>query len=239
MIITLKRPGPVDPDKHIMPRAELHFDAPLTTDIEQTFAIAERYGLSAVAFLNFNRKKDFQAISAQAKAHPKVKGIFGVKVCYQRCPESKSYYYATLLAKNEQGLEGIKSILATRQKKGGRWVVDLDAIRHNRHNLLVGSCGNQSELYDAFLRNAVKDFKDYFSRFFDFYQLSLTTDEREQEVYKQIYALGDELGVPVVAAGGYPLRPTAEMVDAFAYLGRNQSVAAVITNPQIIAANCE
>ena len=69
MIITLKRPGPVDPDKHIMPRAELHFDAPLTTDIEQTFAIAERYGLSAVAFLNFNRKKDFQDRTIQIATH--------------------------------------------------------------------------------------------------------------------------------------------------------------------------
>lgn len=239
MIITLKRSGPVDPHKHIMPRAELHFDAPLTTDIEQTFDTANRYGLSAVAFLNFTRKKDFKAIAKQGESYPKVKGIVGVKVCYQRCPESKSYYYATLLAKNEWGREEIQTILATRKKKAGRWVVDLDAICRNRHNLLVGACGNQSELFDAFARNAVEDFKSYFSRFFDFYELSLTHDEREQEVYKQIYALGDELGVPVIAAGGYPLRPTTEMVDAFAYLGRNQSVAAVITNPQIIAANCE
>lgn len=244
--------------------AELHLHTKLsdgmsTLGVEDVLEGAVESGYSAVAFTNLNSVQDFPKIQKAAPEFEKqgIKVIYGAELRY--CSEQGvAPYGVTVLAKNQEGIKELYRIISSIKSDGVCELCDLEVLKQNRKNLLVGSCGNMGELYDA-----VKDGQsvDELAAFYDYFELYPTIDPEEQAVYKRIFELGEDVGVLSVAVGncrrwsmddtGYKIISSVTgrsddearksisspslMQDFFSYLGKANAKRVAVDNPLLLA----
>lgn len=173
--------------------------------------------------------------------------------------DGKAPYGITVLVKNHSGMKELYRIISSIHSDGVCDLASLEAIKQNRKNLLIGSCGNIGELYEAVANG--KD-PEKLTAFYDYFEIYPTDDETERKAYKEIYDLGDALGIPVAAVGNckyltrkdelcrrvirvvnghendspnFFYHSTDEMLAEFSYLGEDAAYRAVVTNTNRIA----
>lgn len=151
------------------------------------------------------------------------------------------------------------TIISSMHRIGDYDVIDLDTLKQNRDNLLIGSCGNTGELYTL---AAYGGSLDKIASFYDYFEIYPSKNEKECSIYKTIYESGNKLNVPVVAVGnchyldksdeicrrvirtvnGHKhdnqnlfFHNTEEMLEEFSYLGKEAAYETVVINTNIIA----
>lgn len=248
-----------------MKRAELHVHTKLSDDISvieprEALEYAIAHSHKAIAFTNLHTVQDFPAIADAYKkcGDSDLKVIYGAEVRYMS-EDGKAPYGITILAKNQSGIKELYTIISTINSDGVYDLVNMDVVKQNRKNLLIGSCGNVGELYEAV---ACGRKPDKAAEFYDYFEIYPTEDETERGIYKKIYKLGDKLGIPVAATGNcHYLRKedeicrrvvrvvdghkhdskslfyhtTDEMLEEFSYLGEDAAYQTVVTNTNRIA----
>ena len=182
-------------------RIEMHLHTKMSDDISvisvgEVFGKADMLGLKAVAFTNMDNVQDFPEIMRYADKNDHLKVIYGAELKYKR-DAAAPIYKLTLLAKNQVGIKELYKVISSISETDGVKLIDLQALKENRKNLLVGSCGAAGELYD--LINEEKS-ADNIAAFYDYFELFPSKNNKEDQINKQIFSLGEELGVPVVAA---------------------------------------
>lgn len=246
-------------------RAELHLHTKLSDDIsviepKEALKYAIAHSHKAIAFTNLNNVQDFPAIASAYKklGDTTLKVIYGTEFRY-RNKDRETPFGITVLVKNQAGIKELYKIISSIENNGDYNLADLDVLKKNRKNLLLGSCGNMGALYDAVVSG--KDIEKI-AAFYDYFEIYPTDDKQEQAIYQNICTLGDELGVPVVASGnchyvdkedeicrrvirtvnGYKddnkklfLHTTEEMLEEFSYLGEETAYKTVITDANLIA----
>lgn len=249
-------------------RAELNLHTKLSDDIsvigvEEVFDKAEELGLSAIAFTNLNNVQDFPEIMRCAKKYENIKVVYGAELRYMN-ESGLAPFGITLLVKNQYGIKELYKVISSIKYDGVCSLIDLDVLKKNRKNLLVGSCGNMGELYDAIAKN---EDTEKIAAFYDYFEIYPTKDKTEKDIYKKIFDLGEELGVSVIATGNchyissddaicrevvitarnlqnrdngkFFVRTTKEMLEEFSYLGNYGAKKVVLENPQSITAVIE
>ena len=244
-------------------RAELHIHTKLSDDIsvigvKEIFEKAEELGLDTVAFTNFDNVQDFPEIMRYAKKYEGIKVVYGAELRYMN-ENGVAPFGITVLAKNQDGIKELYKVLSSIKDDGVCNLIDLDILKKNRKNLLVGSCGNMGALYDAIAKS---EYTEKIAAFYDYFEIYPTKDKTEKDIYKKIFDLGEELGVPVIATGNCHylssddaicrevvitarnlrnkdngelyVRSTKQMLEEFSYLGNYGAEKVVLKNPQII-----
>ncbi len=249
-------------------RAELNLHTKLSDDIsvigvEEVFDKAEELGLSAIAFTNLNNVQDFPEIMRCAKKYENIKVVYGAELRYMN-ESGLAPFGITLLVKNQYGIKELYKVISSIKYDGVCSLIDLDVLKKNRKNLLIGSCGNMGELYDAIAKS---EYTEKIAAFYDYFEIYPTKDKTEKDIYKKIFDLGEELGVPVIATGNchyissddaicrevvitarnlqnrdngkFFVRTTKEMLEEFSYLGNYGAEKVVVENPKILTAIIE
>ncbi len=238
-----------------MNRAELHLHTKLSDDIsiigaEEIIIKAEQFGISSLGITNLNNLQDFDEISKYAKG-TSLKIIYGAELI---CPKGK----ITIIAKNNDGIKELYRVVSSLEKG----VIDLSVLKENRKNLLIGSAGNDGELFGK-INTENEDVLEKIAAFYDYFEIYPAKTQSDKETNKKIYALGEELGVPTIAVsnahylskndsvcrdivraegesteeddGNLYLRSTEQLLREFSYLGDKAAKDAVINNTKLIA----
>lgn len=244
-------------------RNELHLHTKLSDDasvigVREVFEKAEKLGLKSIAFTNLNNVQDFPEIMMCAKKYEHIKVVYGAEVQYKHDADSPAYHL-TLLAKNQVGIKELYKVISSISELDGANLIDLQVLKENRKNLLIGSCGSKGELFDLINQDKVPF---AISTFYDYFEIFPNKDVFECETNKKIFYLGEELGVPVVAVSNghciektdkvcldivnlaqgkeinptdeYYIRTTKEMFEEFSYLGNYGAEKVTLENPQIL-----
>lgn len=248
-----------------MKRIELHLHTKLSDDISVIepkealeYAIANSY--KAIAFTNLNNVLDFPYVAAEYAqlSNSGTKVIYGAELRYIG-GDGKTPYGITILVANQKGIKELYTIISSMHRIGDYDVIDLDTLKQNRDNLLIGSCGNTGELYTL---AAYGGSLDKIASFYDYFEIYPSKNEKECSIYKTIYESGNKLNVPVVAVGnchyldksdeicrrvirtvnGHKhdnqnlfFHNTEEMLEEFSYLGKEAAYETVVINTNIIA----
>lgn len=249
-------------------RVELHLHTKLSDDIsvitpEDAIDYASGWHHSAIAFTNLDSVQDFAEIWRYYNNcdNKDFEIIYGAEVFFEN-DDGKRGCRLTLLAKNQEGIKALYRVISSIEYDGVCDVASLEVIKQNRNNLLVGSCGNMGELFSDIRFEKTNEKIEKTALFYDYLEIFPTCDPKEIAVNKQIYALGEKLGIPVVAAGNCHylfaddeicidmvknakglshdntslwFRTTDEMLEEFSYLGVDSAYKAVVTNTNIIA----
>ena len=244
-------------------RNELHLHTKLSDDtsvigVREIFEKTQKLGLKSIAFTNLNNVQDFPEVMRCAKKYENIKVIYGAEVKYKSNADSP-VYHLTLLAKNQAGIKELYKVISSIYESDGVNIIDLQVLKENRKNLLVGSCGSKGELFDLIKQDKVPY---AVTAFYDYFEIFPNKDVLECETNKNIFYLGEELDVPVVAVSNghciektdkvcldivslvqgkeaiptdeYYIRTTKEMIDEFSYLGNYGAEKIVLENPQIL-----
>lgn len=184
-----------------------------------------------------------------------------------------------LLAKDQKGMENLNRIVSEAHMKYFRRRPNMPRalLQKHREGLIVGSACESGELYHAVLNGEPEDKLRKIARFYDYLEIQplgnnafllregrVESEEVLRDINRKILALGESLGIPVVATGdvhflephdavcrailqagqGYddcdnqpPLyfKTTDEMLAEFSYLGEAKAHEVVIQNPRKIA----
>ena len=171
-----------------MKRVELHLHTKLSDDIsvidpKEALEYALAHFHKAVAFTNLNNVQDFPAIANTYKrcGDSSLKVIYGAELRYIS-EDGKEPYGFTILVKNPSGIKELYTIISSINNNGADDLVNLDIVKQNRQNLLIGSCGNAGELYEAVAcgRDPEKT-----AEFYDYFEIYPTEDEAERGIYKK------------------------------------------------------
>ncbi|MEA4870701.1 MAG: PolC-type DNA polymerase III [Christensenella sp.] len=187
-----------------------------------------------------------------------------------------------ILAKTQAGMKNLYRIVSYAHLDHFHYnpIIPFSLLSLYREGLILGSACEAGELYQAILNGAGQERIEYLARTYDFLEIQprgnnaflvregKATEERILEINREIVALGDRLGIPVVATGdvhflnpedaiyreviltknGFddasfqpPLyyKTTAEMLEEFAYLGEETARRVVVDEPNRIADRCE
>lgn len=247
-------------------RAELHLHTKLSDDIsvidvEEIIKIAERFGISAIAFTNLSNVQDIPKIAKCAQGTD-IKIIYGAEVFYESesgCRGNK----LTLLAKNDAGIKALYNVISSMKDDGVCRLIDLAVLKQNRENLLVGSSGSDGELFYNISAGKSVEELTAFAEFYDYLEIYPSISDESREINRKVVEIAEEIGIPVVAASnahyleaddaicrdvvrvvrGFDsseenelyLRTTEQMLDEFSYLGDETARAIVVTNTQQVA----
>lgn len=184
--------------------------------------------------------------------------------------------HVILLATTQQGLQNINKLVTLSHLHHFHHVpkVPRDKIQALREGILVGSACNEGEIYQAALAGEPDDQLEARAAFYDYLEVQpnenntillkrglVKGEEHLTAINQRIIALGEKLGIPVVATGNahyldpqdrcfrsilhhsqhkedaddlpsLHLRTTQEMLDCFSYLDAAKAKEIVIDNPK-------
>ena len=281
---------PVREDQEPEKRVELHLHTKMSamdgiTEVAAVVQQAARLGHGAIAITDHGV---VQAFPAAAEAGQK----YGVKIIYglegylfdqdNQPPDRQPTYHIILLVKNQEGLANLYRLVSRahldyfyRKPRLPRHL-----LQEHRAGLLLGTACEAGELIRGYLAGADAARLEEIAAFYDFLEIQplanndflirrgeVADRQALMDMNRQIVALGEKLGKPVVATGdvhflnpedaiyrqvllagqGYadevqaPLyyRTTAEMLAEFDYLDAETARRVVITNPRRIADQVE
>ncbi|NLI53083.1 MAG: PolC-type DNA polymerase III [Clostridiales bacterium] len=187
-----------------------------------------------------------------------------------------------LLARTQAGMKNLYRIVSYAHLDHFHYtpIIPFSLLSLYREGLILGSACEAGELYQAILNEAGQERIEYLAGTYDFLEIQprcnnaflvregRASEERVLDINREIVALGDRLGIPVVATGdvhfldpedaiyreviltknGFddaafqaPLyyKTTAEMLEEFAYLGAETARRVVVDEPNRIADLCE
>lgn len=115
----------------------------------------------------------------------------------------------TILVKNKTGLKNLYKLVSNSHVKYFYRVPRIlkSELSKMREGLLIGSCGEEGEIIEAYLRGASHEEIIEIAKFYDYLEIipinsleigSKISNKEITKIYKSIYNLGKELNVPVV-----------------------------------------
>ncbi|WP_251549148.1 PolC-type DNA polymerase III [Neobacillus muris] len=244
-------------------------------DIELTQHHRAIYDAEATGYLLMKMLKD--ASEKGIEYHDQFNEHMGQGNAYQRARP----FHCTLLAQTEAGLKNLFKIISIAHLEYFYRVprIPRSVLQKYREGILVGSACDKGEVFEGMMQKSPEEVEEA-ARFYDYLEvmpkevyaplleMELVRDEKALEtIISNIVALGDKLGVPVVATGNVhylnendkiyrkilissqgganPLnrhelpdvhfRTTNEMLDAFAFLGKDKAKEIVVENTNKIA----
>ncbi|APC08184.1 PolC-type DNA polymerase III [Neomoorella thermoacetica] len=281
---------PTREDRAAEKRVELHLHTKMSamdgvTEVAAVVQQAARWGHGAVAITDHGVVQAFPA-AAEAGRKYGVKIIYGVEGYLfdqdNQPPDHQRTYHIIILVKNKQGLANLYRLISRahldffyRKPRLPRHL-----IQEYREGLLLGTACEAGELIRGYLAGADQTRLEEIASFYDFLEIQplanndflirqgqVADRQALMDMNRQIIALGQKLGKPVVATGdvhflnpedaiyrqillagqGYadevqaPLyyRTTEEMLAEFDYLDGETAHQVVITNPRLIAEQVE
>ncbi|HHW13410.1 MAG TPA: PolC-type DNA polymerase III, partial [Firmicutes bacterium] len=275
-------------------RVELHLHTKMsamdsTVEVVQAIQLAAALGHEAVAITDHGVVQAFpEAFEAGQRAGIKI--VYGLEgyLIEEEQPagekrERERPFHFLALAANQEGLENLYRLVSESHLHHFYRHPRLPraSVEAHRKGLLLGSGCESGELFRAVLEGRPEEDLVRIASFYDFLEIQplgnnaflvregkVPDEAGLAELNRRIYALGRQLGIPVVATGDvHYLRPqdailrkillhgqgyadadrqaplyyhtTAEMLAEFAYLGEEAAREVVCENPRALAARIE
>ncbi|MDR1961185.1 MAG: PolC-type DNA polymerase III, partial [Gracilibacteraceae bacterium] len=277
-------------------RVELHLHTQMSdmdgvSPVAALVSRAAAWGHEAVAVTDHGVVQAFpEAVKA---AGGKIKVILGMEGYLLNEPfasyrsgqrdEKMPNIHIIVLAKTAAGLKNLYRLVTASHLEYfyRRPRLPRELLQECREGLLLGSACEAGEVYQALLRGAPAEELRAVASFYDYLEIQpvannaflirngrVADEEGLRDLNRAVVALGEELGLPVVATGdvhfldpedevyrrvimtakGFEdadrqaplfLRTTEEMLAEFAYLGPETAYRVVVTNPRALAAQIE
>ncbi|MEH7094610.1 PolC-type DNA polymerase III [Neobacillus vireti] len=178
-------------------------------DIDLTQHHRAIYDTEATGYLLLKMLKD--ALEKGIEYHDEFNHNMGKGNAYQRARP----YHCTLLAQTEAGLKNLFKLISISHIEYFYRVPRLprSVLQKYREGILVGSGCNKGEVFEGMMQKSAEEVES-FAGFYDYLEvmpkevnaplieMELVRDEKAMEdIIAKIVALGDKLGIPVVATG--------------------------------------
>ncbi|MCM3725948.1 PolC-type DNA polymerase III [Neobacillus cucumis] len=178
-------------------------------DIELTQHHRAIYDAEATGYLLLKMLKD--ALEKGIEYHDEFNNNMGKGNAYQRARP----YHCTLLAQTEAGLKNLFKLISISHIEYFYRVPRLprSVLQKYREGILVGSGCNKGEVFEGMMQKSPDEVESH-AGFYDYLEvmpkevnaplieMELVRDEKAMEdIISKIVALGDKLGIPVVATG--------------------------------------
>jgi len=235
----------------ITQRVELNLHTIMSEDSsvitpKEAIETALEMGLEAVAITDRNSVQSLlSAATCQKESESNIKVIYGAELSLEDGD-------AVVLARNREGLKILYKVFSSKK------ITD-----EQRKYLMIGCPHNFGELYCTEDTEVLREKMQEISNRYDYIELSVdNSSARIRNINKQIYKIGKELGITVVAVGNcHYIEPrdkvcknilnsvsgfceelydthfstTDEMMSRYSYLGKEEAFEVVVTNPVKLA----
>lgn len=191
--------------------AELHINTKTskeisTIELSEAIKRAEELGLSAIAISNFKNANDFSKILKMNKENKSnIKIICGVELPFTATSQAikTKGYSLTLLAKNQDGVNALQELASTLtpdEKNPACELLDLDILKKNRENLLIGSTGHRGEIFyeTKWWWEFPKDYKKM-AEFYDFFEIFPPRKHEDRKTIEMVVELSKAFHISIVA----------------------------------------